>query len=174
MNRHYSIAARPALYRGTVFRSTLEVRWAVYLDAVGLTWEYEPRCFDLEELGRYLPDFWLPQVRSWAEVKPGTFSDEERARVVSLCRTTHQTVLLLDGRPEPCSYELVCPCADGSDHELYHPESVSSEWVMVNDRQIREARFYFVYDEGRFLEESISPAMEDAISLSRFVNCDRR
>lgn len=63
------------VYRGYRFRSRLEARWAVCFDRLGLTWEYEPQGyevgFDGEEWTkhRYLPDFWLPQTETWAEVK---------------------------------------------------------------------------------------------------------
>ena len=89
-------------YKGYRFRSRLEARWAVFFDALGLEWLYEPDPFDLhfdyedfiedfdmdeEELlelhpgvpqtlkvldGRrysYLPDFYLPELNYWIEVK---------------------------------------------------------------------------------------------------------
>lgn len=28
-------------YKGYLFRSRLEARWAVFLDSLGITWEYE-------------------------------------------------------------------------------------------------------------------------------------
>src|SRR6266498_2703547 len=56
-------------YKGYRFRSRLEARWAVFLDALGLHWEYEKEGFDLKGF-RYLPDFWLPDLRLWLEIKP--------------------------------------------------------------------------------------------------------
>jgi hypothetical protein len=58
-------------YAGCRFRSRLEARYAVFLDALGLRWEYEPEGFELPS-GWYLPDFYLPTVcgGSWIEVKP--------------------------------------------------------------------------------------------------------
>lgn len=35
-------------YRGYLFRSRLEARWAVYFDAIGLRWEYEREGFASE------------------------------------------------------------------------------------------------------------------------------
>jgi hypothetical protein len=43
-------------YKGYRFRSRLEARWAVFFDALGLRWQYEPEGFELAS-GRYLPDF---------------------------------------------------------------------------------------------------------------------
>lgn len=65
------------VYRGFRFRSRLEARWAVFFDAAEIEFEYEKEGFDLGYLGWYLPDFWLPQVRMWAEVKAEAFSQEE-------------------------------------------------------------------------------------------------
>lgn len=56
-------------YAGYRFRSRLEARWAVFFDVFGLAYRYEPEGFELEGGGRYLPDFYLPDLRAWAEVK---------------------------------------------------------------------------------------------------------
>jgi hypothetical protein len=61
-------------YAGYRFRSRLEARWAVLFDAAEIEWQYEPQGYlvDVAGLKRpYLPDFWLPGVRSgiWCEVK---------------------------------------------------------------------------------------------------------
>lgn len=56
-------------YAGCRFRSRLEARWAVFFDALGMRWEYEPEGFELPSGARYLPDFWLPDNRKWVEVK---------------------------------------------------------------------------------------------------------
>lgn len=65
------IKAIETRYKGYRFRSRLEARWAVFFDALGVEWRYEPEGFDLgKELGYYLPDFYLPKFNAWAEVKP--------------------------------------------------------------------------------------------------------
>ena len=63
-----SIKAIETRYAGCHFRSRLEARWAVFFDALGIRWEYEPQGFELPTW-RYLPDFWLPQSEVWIEVK---------------------------------------------------------------------------------------------------------
>lgn len=59
-------------YKGYRFRSRLEARWAVFFDALGLTWDYEIEGFDLGPAGWYLPDFKVYGDREpvWVEVKP--------------------------------------------------------------------------------------------------------
>jgi hypothetical protein len=57
------------IYRGYRFRSRLEARWAVFFDAVGLPFEYEKEGFVLDDGTHYLPDFWLPTLKLWLEIK---------------------------------------------------------------------------------------------------------
>lgn len=64
-----TIKAIETQYKGYRFRSRLEARWAVFFDALGIEWEYEPEGYDLGEAGWYLPDFWLPGLKMWVEVK---------------------------------------------------------------------------------------------------------
>ena len=49
-------------YKGYRFRSRLEARWAVFFDACGVDWEYEPEGYDLGDGINYLPDFLLHGV----------------------------------------------------------------------------------------------------------------
>jgi hypothetical protein len=63
------IQARPTLYRDTQFRSELEAGWACTLDHLGIKWEYERHAYRLPSGEGYLPDLWLPAVRTFIEVK---------------------------------------------------------------------------------------------------------
>lgn len=102
-------------YKGYKFRSRLEARWAVYFDAIGLEWEYEKEGFEFEvefkdgcKIVRYLPDFWLPELNMWAEVKPEDLNDEEIEKVELLVKEKGFPVLKLIGVPERkvyCSLE---------------------------------------------------------------------
>ena len=58
------------IYNGYRFRSRLEARWAVFFDAGGIKYEYEPEGFDVGKDGCYLPDFYLPEEDIYVEVKP--------------------------------------------------------------------------------------------------------
>lgn len=64
-----SVQAIPTIYRGIEFRSRLEADWAATLDSLGMTWIYEPEGYRLQGGSGYSPDFWLPDVRVWIEVK---------------------------------------------------------------------------------------------------------
>lgn len=71
-------------YKGYRFRSRLEARWAVFFDALGLQWEYEPEGFDLGDAGWYLPDFYLPSCNMWVEIKGTKSTDEENDKCSAL------------------------------------------------------------------------------------------
>jgi hypothetical protein len=73
--------ALPTTYRGTTFRSRLEARWAVFFDTLGVRWEYEPEGFTLPS-GNYLPDFRLPGLNMFAEIKPERVDDPRHAELV--------------------------------------------------------------------------------------------
>ena len=125
------IQAIETLYAGCRFRSRLEARWAVFFDALGITWDYEPEGFRLPNLPAgddcYLPDFWLPQVEMYAEVKPSgkdksivTIKPQEMAKVIALAMVTEAPVLILDGMPRDTNYWAVVPNSlfDGLDRDV--------------------------------------------------------
>lgn len=78
MSVDYS-GVKPTKYAGILFRSRLEARWAVFFDALGIAWEYEPETFVYghENCYEYTPDFRLTRGRLsigrpsvYVEVKP--------------------------------------------------------------------------------------------------------
>lgn len=95
-------------YKGYKFRSRLEARWAVFFDTVGIKWEYEQEGYDLGDAGLYLPDFWLPDMNTWAEVKGKEFTREENAKARTLASFGEpgdsNGVLKLVGLPEDYDY----------------------------------------------------------------------
>jgi hypothetical protein len=76
-----AIKAIETNYHGCRFRSRLEARWAVFYDALSIPWVYEPEGFDLGPLGRYLPDFWLPEQKFLIEIKPEEPTREQQEKV---------------------------------------------------------------------------------------------
>jgi hypothetical protein len=63
------ISSVPMTYAGVHFRSTLEADWAATLDSLGIVWQYEPEAVRLPSGALYLPDFYLPEIATWLEVK---------------------------------------------------------------------------------------------------------
>lgn len=90
------------VYKGYKFRSRLEARWAVFFEALGLDWTYEPEGFDLGGVW-YLPDFKVktPQGADiWYEVKPKDVeTDEKFDRFVASFEYEPDRAQLLSGDP---------------------------------------------------------------------------
>jgi len=101
-------------WKGFRFRSRLEGRFAVFFSTLGLRFEYEPEGFDLGSAGRYLPDFYLPDVRWFAEVKPSTFLTAEEDKVAAFVAVTRKNLLMLDGPPGYHPYPGLVPADTGS------------------------------------------------------------
>lgn len=110
-----SLKAIETVYNGYRFRSRLEARWAVFFDHLDIEYVYEPEGFDLTEtcvflgykLGQkvwYLPDFWLPQVKMWAEVKAKPFTSAEKQKCEALAKGSGYSCLMLDGPPSARNY----------------------------------------------------------------------
>jgi hypothetical protein len=103
-----AVKAIDTQYRGYLFRSRLEARWAIFFDTIGIEWEYEPEGYTLSTGERYLPDFWLPRFCDpasgvFVEVKPRTGDD---AKAQQLARDSGHSVLLLVGTPAFKPYTL--------------------------------------------------------------------
>lgn len=107
-------------YKGYLFRSRLEARWAVFFDAAGIEWKYESEGY---EVGghRYLPDFWLPGCEVFVEVKgdpDGLRKDHARMCAVLGPRSPlpgfadgKHGLLVLGDIPEPRSGAVILhPC----------------------------------------------------------------
>ncbi len=118
--RKLQAAKKPAItaiepqYSGYRFRSRLEARWAVFFDALGLQWEYEKQGYKLGGAGWYLPDFWLPSLDTWVEIKPEA-SQGASDKICALSSGLEQNGLLLAGAPGyslhgdygHCSYTMI-------------------------------------------------------------------
>lgn len=83
--------AVPTTYASTRFRSRLEADWAVTLDGLGILWEYEPELIVLPSGTQYVPDFWLPEVGTWLEVKGPNTPRREKATELGKVRACHCT-----------------------------------------------------------------------------------
>lgn len=120
------------VYRGYRFRSRLEARWAVFFDALGLRWEYEPEGFEFDDGTRYLPDFkvtypgrWGDERHcEWFEVK-GDLADVTSDEWAKMLKFHHGAYYLtvLDGVPSMRMYASV--------PELLQTKDIGSEEFIV-------------------------------------------
>ncbi len=132
-------------YKGYRFRSRLEARWAVFFDALGLTWEYEPEGFELKS-GRYLPDFKVlypgrdesEEHWEWFECKGDlravTHNDWERMIEFS----SQKSMTVLDGTPDLRMYITPGACVST---DPYAEETVMPKPYKVQPHALDRERF---------------------------------
>ena len=126
-------------YKGCHFRSRLEARWAVFFDALEIAWEYEPEGYVLEDGTWYLPDFFLPQVDMFAEVKPENgFSLEDCEKCRLLAHGTRREVLMCEGTPSLREYYAQRSVDD------YAPPYIAYDLLDANRYHLSEGRFYSI------------------------------
>lgn len=154
-------------YSNCLFRSRLEARWAVFFDQMKFKWEYEREGYELPS-GRYLPDFWLPKVRMWAEVKPEPFSPIELRKAQELAAVTQHPVILLDGPPALRTYWSVY--APSLDWESGFSDLIWDEGSRYYHDESRfysntgETTFPKPYSCPDFLSEEVHDAVDAALS----------
>lgn len=112
-------------WKGYRFRSRTEARWAVFLEALGVRFEYEPEGVILPS-GPYLPDFRLtlydvspesePEPRRvWLEIKGSDPTRAELEKCSNLAAATGDRVLLAVGAPDPRPGVYFVYPSDGAD-----------------------------------------------------------
>ena len=84
----------------------------VFFDSIGIEYWYEPEGFRLKSGELYLPDFFLPHIAYWAEVKPFTMTTPEVLKADDLAKESGRPVLALEGPPDFKVYQCIYPNAD--------------------------------------------------------------
>jgi hypothetical protein len=87
------------IHSGYRFRSRLEARWAVFFETLGIKYRYEDDGFPLKDGTWYLPDFWLPELRKFVEIKPENPSLDEAKKCCGLAKATGNECMLIFGQP---------------------------------------------------------------------------
>lgn len=83
-------------YDGYKFRSKLEARWATFFNEAGIKYEYEKEAYNLGDC-YYTPDFWLPELKRWVEVKGQEPTEIETHKLYKLLAMTNQKGFFLIG-----------------------------------------------------------------------------
>ena len=119
-------------YRGRFFRSRLEARWAVFLDTLEVEWVYEREAYALRGGLAYLPDFWLPELDCWVEIKGEEASQEAHEKARALATATDKRVYIFSGSIElpqgdipPAMAAMYLP---GNDTTPARPNSWAHKW----------------------------------------------
>ena len=84
-------------YNGFLFRSRIEAKWAIYFDALGVKYQYEPEGYLLPSGEKYLPDFFFPKYDAFGEVKPEGFRSDKRH--IEFVNSIEKSLLLFCGNP---------------------------------------------------------------------------
>src|SRR5688500_2604834 len=124
-----TIPSIPTDYNGILFRSRLEARWAVFMDALKLEYRYEPKQFRLPS-GNYTPDFLLPQYNVWLEIKPTAPDAEAIHKVTALAKQVNNRVYLLAGEVEMPANKNVLPGLQFQPNGSWLP----GFWWAIDDR----------------------------------------
>lgn len=92
-----SIQCIPTLHAGVRFRSRHEARWAILFSRLAIEWQYEVDGYQLPTHW-YLPDFWLPEIKCFAEVKgvADQWSGEAMTKATELALASGRVVILCD------------------------------------------------------------------------------
>lgn len=152
------IQAIETVYNGYRFRSRLEARWAVFFDAAGIKYQYEPEGFTVDlnygngdsDIINYLPDFYLPDFGCYVEVKPSKdrlFEDERKLNaMIDFGGPMADGLLILGQIPPVIDYSIP------SFIKFYHHEGVVADLVAIEPRNVdrygieRKARLWTVDD----------------------------
>ena len=137
-------------YNGYRFRSRLEARWAVFFDAAGIEYQYEPEGYDLGDGIWYLPDFWLPADRHPAhpgagyflEIKPIEPSNKEIEKIRRLSIGTKHSSYLFYGPPGVKANGFIKTGKSGGVYEqkIGMPEDVQDMWGGLLGIQLQSNR----------------------------------
>jgi hypothetical protein len=82
--------SKRVFYNGYYFRSRLEMRWALFFESLNIDYVYEPRTFHLSNGKRYTPDFWIPRIKAWLEIKANQLYEDEREKAILLHQFVHR------------------------------------------------------------------------------------
>jgi len=133
-------------YKGYNFRSRLEARWAVYFDSLGIEWEYEKEGFKFEDGTCYLPDFWLPKIKMFVEIKPTNLTEKENHKCEMLAKESNYGVLILIGIPKRKPYNAIFYFNDICGQSGF----IENNFALSNyhNYPINENRFYSSFDDN--------------------------
>lgn len=155
-----TIEPKQVKYKGTLFRSALEFRWAVFFDAYRVKYEYEPRRVQCEGNELYLPDFFLENVvirngipqGLYVEVK-GCKSESDVKKIQAFSKKFRIIMLgSLNGVNSFTTYEQAI-------YDKHHddPDFFSFRYIVGDDYPAipaisKEGRFCIVTPEGMYDE----------------------
>jgi len=188
------IKAIETQYKGYRFRSRLEARWAVFFDACGVKWEYEPEGYDLGDGLLYLPDFLLHGVTVnhafhrnncdiYVEVK-GQMNDEDAEKIKRFYEAGYEdesqwgvsktAVLVVGNIPEGDNMQQILWNLQEeayNDHRdwpnYYNFETVDGDYFAAYPGAGLYGKFELFGDDSTYLDDMNKQATERAFRMAR-------
>lgn len=185
---------RRAIYHhnGYRLRSYTELLWARVLEAAEIFYLYEPDLVRVDD-GYYLPDFWLPNVGIYLEVKGKNPTEEEIQKADAVMERTGREVMFLVGRPESdheglmncgmlvrglggwtnrlCPYDLHCLVRDHVSYEMWARIIIATSGEVLDSVRpighILEEMFLTIADRSdmeRCLRETHAPVNAERLA----------
>ena len=173
-------------YKGYRFRSRLEARWAIFFDACGVDWEYEPEGYDLGDGLYYLPEFLLHGVDGrdggdlYVEVK-GQMTDLDALKINRFAEQGGK-VLVVGKIPEgddaadiseDISRRAYSNGNEGWPYE-FNFETIDGDHFAAHPGINKDGRFELFGDDSSYLCDQDDAATERAYRLARQARFEHR
>jgi hypothetical protein len=162
------VKAIETAYAGCRFRSRAEARWAVFLDSLGLDWEFEPQGYELSYGRRYLPDFRV-EGSYFIEVKGQRPTAEEFQAATDICLNVAPLIIFCGDVPRK---PLVHPVVPGSRSAAWkfvsgaaagYPDALGQWWACGHAEAIDHASGKTYWTSGvKKRAQQYSKALTDA------------
>ena len=144
------------VYNGHRFRSRLEARWAVFFEAAGIPYLYEPEGYEMSDGTKYLPDFYLPKMHQFFEVK-GVMSEKDEHKIEQFMRESGKPIVI---GYDDMEFSACDKLGDEIHSRAYKEESVLARCVECGDMFFLGLEGYYgctccgAYDgDGHFITE---------------------
>lgn len=179
-------------YNGYRFRSRLEARWAVFFDALGVEYEYEPEGFKLPSGKTYLPDFRVKchgcrgsldsdPFDLWIEVK-GVMTSDDAAKIEEFAITevemedfiyehvSNPVLIVGNIPPKNGSYDSdSCHAYERADKQslcLFNYELIDGDYFAAYPAA-HNGKFYLWGDDSNYIVNEDVPVVERAYEIAR-------
>lgn len=183
------IKAIQTKYKGYLFRSRLEARWAVFFDCCGVEYEYEPEGYDLGNGLMYLPDFLLHGVDGrdggdlYVEVK-GQMDDADAEKInrfyetgmvnPSICQKSKTAILVVGNIPSGEDIDDILWFIEGEAYanngdwpNCYNFETIDGDHFAAYPGINKNGGFELFGDDSNYLCDMDRIATEKAYRIAR-------
>ena len=183
------IKALQTKYKGYLFRSRLEARWAVFFDSCGIEYEYEPEGYDLGNGLMYLPDFLLHGVDGrdggdlYVEVK-GQMTDADAYKInrfyeigkddPDVYGKSKTAILVVGNIPSGGDIDDILWCIEGEAYSnngdwpnSYNFETIDGDHFAAYPGINKNGKFELFGDDSNYLCDMDRKATEKAYRIAR-------